>query len=88
MIIFSDNINEANDLFLCEAFKDLKGKTVILNEKHDQETRKQRIERASIEGTITILTRVFGRGTDFVLYDESISNSGGIHVIQTFLSAD
>ena len=33
-----------------------------------------------------MLTKVLGRGTDFVCHDESVINSGGIHVIQTFLS--
>lgn len=35
------------------------------------------------------MTRSFGRGTDFIAFDESIfkiQDHGGLHVIQTFLS--
>jgi preprotein translocase subunit SecA len=37
------------------------------------------------------MTRSFGRGTDFIAFDESIfgkNNDGGLHVIQTFLSLE
>jgi Mg-chelatase subunit ChlD len=35
---------------------------------------------------VTIFPRVFGRGTDFFVYDDSIERAGGVHVIQTFFS--
>ena len=34
------------------------------------------------------MTSSFGRGTDFVIYDDSVKKLGGLHVIQTFLSVD
>jgi len=34
------------------------------------------------------MTNSFGRGTDFILFDKSVSKLGGLHVIQTFLSID
>lgn len=34
------------------------------------------------------MTNSFGRGTDFVLFDNTVSKLGGLHVIQTFLSVD
>jgi hypothetical protein len=37
-------------------------------------------------GRITLLTRAFGRGTDFICYDDRLQQNGGIHVIQTFFS--
>jgi preprotein translocase subunit SecA len=37
---------------------------------------------------ITLMTNSFGRGTDFILLDESIQNRGGLHVIHAFLSHD
>ena len=30
----------------------------------------------------------FGRGTDFVIFDQSVKRLGGLHVIQTFLSVE
>jgi preprotein translocase subunit SecA len=35
---------------------------------------------------VTLLTRVFGRGLDFVCRDRELLANGGIHVLQTFLS--
>lgn len=35
------------------------------------------------------MTKSFGRGTDFIVFDESIykiGDHGGLHVIQTFIS--
>ena len=34
------------------------------------------------------MTNGFGRGTDFVVFDQSVKKLGGLHVIQTFLSVD
>lgn len=37
------------------------------------------------------MTKSFGRGTDFIVFDESIFKlgvNGGLHVIQTFLSSE
>lgn len=36
--------------------------------------------------TITLFTKIFGRGTDFVVNDKTVSANGGVFVIQTFLS--
>lgn len=38
-------------------------------------------------GTVTLLTRVFGRGEDFKCSAE-VKHAGGVHMIQTFLSLD
>lgn len=39
-------------------------------------------------GKVTYLTRIFGRGLDFVCRDDEVEKAGGVHVIQTFLSED
>lgn len=44
------------------------------------------IEQAATQGAVTLLTREFGRGTDFKCYDSRLVSSGGVHVIQTFVS--
>lgn len=46
------------------------------------------VRQAVTSGSVTLLTKCFGRGTDFVCFDEKLDASGGVHVIQTFISPD
>ena len=39
-------------------------------------------------GYISLLTREYGRGTDFICNDSTVNKKGGVAVIQTFLSQD
>lgn len=43
---------------------------------------------AVVSGKITLMSSAFGRGTDFLLLDETIKKNGGLHIIQAFLSVD
>jgi preprotein translocase subunit SecA len=45
------------------------------------------IEYAGHHGSVTLLTKEFGRGIDFQV-DAKVVEEGGLHVIQTFLSID
>ena len=42
--------------------------------------------KATISSTCTLLTKVFGRGTDFSVKDKDVVNNNGILVIQAFFS--
>eukprot|EP01040_Poterioochromonas_malhamensis_P013407 gene13407-14738_t len=50
--------------------------------------RNQTIRKAVVPGTITLAERDFGRGTDFVCYDDKLNSRWGVHVIQTFFSEE
>ena len=39
-------------------------------------------------GYVSLFTKEYGRGTDFISNDENINNFGGVHVMQTFLSEE
>jgi hypothetical protein len=54
--------------------------------KTEADDRKGLIAQAATIGNIMLLTREFGRGNDFVCYDEVLNKKGGVHVIQTFVS--
>lgn len=41
---------------------------------------------ATRAGKITLITKCFGRGTDFLVYDHEVIQNGGLCVIQTFVS--
>ncbi len=43
---------------------------------------------ATLVQKITLFTRSFGHGTDFIVHDDAINLNGGVHVIQTFLSEE
>ena len=72
-----------------EAYQHLQNNTTILNESHKPQERDSRIKKTCRRGQITFMTKSFGRGTDFIVFDESIykiGDHGGLHVIQTFIS--
>ncbi|CAG9311001.1 unnamed protein product [Blepharisma stoltei] len=46
------------------------------------------INQATISGYVSLFTRVFGRGIDFKCQNQTVESSGGVHVIQTFLSEE
>jgi len=43
------------------------------------------IKMASVSGQVTLLSRIYGRGIDFICQDQRVKKLG-VHVIQTFLS--
>jgi hypothetical protein len=59
-----------------------------LHEDTDLSERDGIIKRATIPGKVTLLTRTFGRGIDFVCRDEQYIANGGLHVLQTFFSVE
>jgi len=44
------------------------------------------VKDATQSGRVSLLTRSFGRGTDFKVSNPTVKVAGGVHVIQTFLS--
>ena len=46
------------------------------------------IAQATRRGSVTLFTRVHGRGLDFVCHDKDVNDKGGVHVVQAFLSAE
>lgn len=57
-----------------------------MNEQVNEAEMASKVNLATFFGRITLATRPFGRGTDFVCRDEQVLMNGGVHVIQTFLS--
>lgn len=52
----------------------------------DKDTKEFVIKQAPTAGSITLLTREYGRGTDFICRDQTLNQNGGVHVIQAFVS--
>jgi hypothetical protein len=83
---------ENNDVLMrfknSDVFAHLRLYSSILNEEVTNNEKKVIINSSTMSGRITLLTRIFGRGTDFIVFDEIVSANGGVHVIQTFLSEE
>ena len=58
----------------------------VMTEELDGSDVEKRVRFATTSGRVTLLTRAFGRGTDFVCRDDFVKANGGVHVIQTFFS--
>ena len=60
---------------------------VLLDQRVPQADRDRTISIAMQgAGVVTLCTRDFGRGTDFMCHDQDVIDNGGVHVIQTFVS--
>jgi len=53
-----------------------------------REDRDNVIKSATRQGAVTLATRMYGRGTDFKIFDDRMEKAGGMHVLQTFFSRD
>jgi len=57
-------------------------------------TAQKRVDREAIvkaatrQGVVTLATRIYGRGTDFKIFDDRMEDCGGMHVISSFFSSD
>jgi len=58
-----------------------------MTEDINDDERTNLVKRTSV-GEISLITRSFGRGTDFVCYDKAVNENGGVLVIQTFFSQE
>ena len=67
---------------------ELKERVRIMTEETLDLDKESIIRQAVCSNTITLLSRAFGRGTDFICYDERLEATGGVHVLQTFISED
>jgi hypothetical protein len=88
VFVVFESISELKRFYDSVAFLPLKSLSQILTEEANSMERKNLIERATLVQKITLFTRIFGRGTDFLVHDDAINHNGGVHVIQTFLSEE
>jgi len=78
------NLIEYRDSIATQTIKDIK----IVTEEVTPEEKEMLIKRATFSKSVTLFTRMFGRGTDFVCNDQRVISKGGVHVLMTFLSLE
>ena len=86
VLVFFETTPKLLDFYHSNEFACYRDHVQILTESVSVSSKESIIRSAVTTGAITLLNRVFGRGTDFYCYDDKLINNGGIHVIQTFVS--
>ncbi len=64
---------------------DYKGLPEELHDEMDHNARNGVVSRSTSICAVTLMTRTFGRGTDFKCHNGKIESAGGMHVILTYL---
>lgn len=88
VLVFFETKQRLEEFFKSRHFSTHKDQALIITEELTPVEKEAAVRRATTSGQITLLTRVFGRGTDFICRDEIVRSNSGVHVIQTFLSEE
>ena len=90
VLVFFESIERLQKFLKSNEFKRsrIRDRVRIMTEETATSEKENIVRQAVTSNSVTLMTRVFGRGTDFICYDEKLIASGGIHVIQTFLSEE
>ncbi|CAF3356787.1 unnamed protein product [Rotaria sp. Silwood2] len=88
ILVFFESKQKLMEFYNSDALTSIKESAVYLTEDASLEEKEKLIKRATLSGQITLFTRTYGRGTDFVCHDQTVAANGGTHVIQTFLSEE
>ncbi|CAM4825739.1 unnamed protein product [Rotaria magnacalcarata] len=86
--VFFESKAKLMQFYQSSALESIKDSVVYLTEDASLQEKETIINRATVSGQITLFTRTFGRGTDFICHDQMVATNGGTHVIQTFLSEE
>jgi len=88
VLVFFDKKSTLLEFYEWSQTRGLKAAARTITEVETIEERQGLFEKATEQGAITLMIREHGRGTDFQIFDETISQEGGAHVIQAFFSID
>ena len=87
LVVFED-LNKLNEFFDDDIFSIYRAFCQKLSPENSIEEKKRKIKLATQRGKVTLMTRDFARGCDFICDDNVVNSNGGMHLIQTFLSLD
>jgi hypothetical protein len=88
VLVFFSSKAALGECLASAPFAGLRGEALVLTEETPLREKGALIKRATTAGTVALLTRDYGRGTDFVCRDPAVAAAGGVHVVQAFLSAE
>ena len=87
IIVVFENLKKLKEFLEYDGLKQYKQNTDCLTEEMNEFQIKKAVDEGTEAEKITLITKSFGRGIDFVIKDEEIEKNGGVHVIQTFYSS-
>ena len=88
ILIFFESEEKLLTFYNSSELSSIKQDVQIITEKVSVKDRELYIKRAATTGKVTLLTRTFGRGTDFICRNQQLLLNGGVHVLQTFFSEE
>lgn len=88
VLVFFESKKTLDEFYDSKAFLPLKefAKTLTEEDNLTLLEKDKFVKDSTRAGMVNLITRAFGRGTDFVCRDDIVQANGGVHVIQTFLS--
>ncbi|CAF3546493.1 unnamed protein product [Rotaria socialis] len=88
ILVFFESEEKLMAFYNSSELSSIKEHIQIITEKVSPKERELCIKRATAIGNVTLLTRTFGRGTDFICENSQLLGNGGVHVLQTFFSEE
>ncbi|CAF3541480.1 unnamed protein product [Rotaria socialis] len=88
ILVFFESEEKLITFYNSSELSSIKHDVQIITETVSVKERELCIKRAATVGKVTLLTRTFGRGTDFICRNQQLLLNGGIHVLQTFFSEE
>ncbi|CAF1204521.1 unnamed protein product [Adineta steineri] len=88
ILVFFESEERLLEFYNSNELASLKQSVQLVTERVSAKDRETFVKRAATDGKVTLLTRTFGRGTDFICRNQQVLANGGIHVLQTFFSKE
>jgi len=90
VLVFFEELRELESYYNSTYFAQFKDAANRLTETSakDPDERDSLVSKATRQGQITLATRAFGRGIDFIVDDDHMVICGGLHVLLTFFPRD
>ena len=81
VLIFFETKNDLELFYNWDRIEEIKSQIKCITEDLHSDDKDLLIKNSTQSGHISLLTRVFGRGVDFVCTDEKVKAAGGVHVL-------
>eukprot|EP01041_Mallomonas_annulata_P009219 gene9219-19117_t len=81
ILIFFESTTKLISFYNSSEFDCMRSDASMMTEQTSSADKEGIIRRAVTAGSITLLTRIFGRGTDFICFDDNFNSNGGVHIM-------